>query len=121
MRTTLCCTLLAALLGIWPTTAQQPPRAPTLEERIARLESGLATVETRFGLESSRPADLGIGQTGAALAGRVDALERSLERLASDVQRIERLADTAARDASQAQRDASMAQQLAREASLRAR
>ena len=119
MRTILVSSIaLAALAAVVLAVAQPPPR--TMEERVGSLESALATLETRFGLETSRQPNLG-GETGQALAGRVTALERSLERLTTEVQRVERLADTAARDAASAQRDAMQAQQLAREASLRAR
>jgi hypothetical protein len=112
MRTTLrYCGAAAALSFLTVAASQAPPR--TLEERVAALESGLATMETRFGLERSRPPDIG-GESGLALAGRVTALERSLDRLAADVQRIERVADAAARDAASAQRDAMEARQLAR-------
>jgi hypothetical protein len=91
-----------------------------MEERVAALETGIATLETRFGLQSARAPDFG-GESGLALAGRVTAMERSLERLAVDVQRVERLADTAARDAAAAQREAMAAQQTARDAAMRAR
>ena len=111
METTLrYCGVVAALVFL-AVAAAQPPR--TIEERIAALESGLATLDTRFGLERARPADVG-GESGVALAGRVTALERSLDRLATDVQRVERVADAAARDAASAQRDAMEARQLAR-------
>jgi hypothetical protein len=116
------------VLGFWLTLAtlsvltfaiaQPPPR--TMEERVVALESSLASLETRFGLESSRQPNLG-GESGVALAGRVNTLERSLERLTTEVQRVERLADTAARDAAAAQRDAMTAQQMARDAAMRAR
>jgi hypothetical protein len=112
MRTTLrCCGAVAALSLLAFASAQPPPR--TMEERVAALESGLATIETRFGLERGRPPDIG-GESGLALSGRVTALERSIDRLATDVQRIERMADAAARDAASAQRDAQEARQLAR-------
>jgi hypothetical protein len=109
---------LAALSVLTLAFAQQRPL--TTEERVAALESGLATLETRFGLESTRQPTLG-GESGVALQSRVTTLERSLERLAVDVQRVERLAETAARDAAAAQRDAMSAQQMARDAALRAR
>jgi hypothetical protein len=112
---------LGALGVIALAAAQEPLRAPTLQERVTRLEADLATIETRFGIARSRPSDLGSGESGLALAGRVDALERSLQRLAGDVQRIEQLADNAAREAAQARRDASSAQQSARDAVMRAR
>jgi hypothetical protein len=111
MRTTLRCCGAVAALSLLTFAAAQAPR--TMEERVAALESGLATIETRFGLERSRPPDIG-GESGLAIAGRVAALERSLDRLATDVQRIERVADAAARDAASAQRDAMEARQLAR-------
>ena len=111
---------LAALAVLALTSAQEPQRARTLEERIVELERGLATIDTRFGIQSARLPDLG-GESAAALAARVDAVERSIERLANDLQRVDRLADTAARDAAQAQRDATAAQQTARDAALRTR
>jgi hypothetical protein len=111
---------LAALAILALTSAQEPQRARTLEERIVELERGLATIDTRFGIQSARLPDLG-GESGAALAARVDAVERAIERLGNDLQRVDRLADTAARDAAQAQRDATAAQQTARDAALRTR
>jgi len=100
--------------------AQAPSPARTPEERITALEKSLATLETRFGIESTREPNVG-GVSGVALENRVTALERALDRLASDVQRVERVADTAMRDAANAQRDAMTAQQMARDAALRAR
>jgi hypothetical protein len=108
-----CSSALAALSVLALAAAQPPPR--TIEERITALESELATLDTRFGLQSARPPDLG-GESGLALAGRVTAIERSLERLAFDVERVARVAETAARDAANAQRTA---EQAAREAALR--
>ena len=102
------------------TGAQQPPAPPTLEQRIAMLESGLATLETRVGLLGVQ-ASPSTGESMLALAARIDGLERSLERLTSDIQRVERLADNAAREAAQARREATAAQQTARDAAMRAR
>jgi hypothetical protein len=98
----------------------QEPAPQTIEQRIAALEAGLATLDTRLGLEAARPRD-GAPPSDAALAARIAGLERALERLTADVQRIERLADGAARAASAAERMAVAAQQAARDASLRAR
>jgi hypothetical protein len=109
---------LAAIAGFALAFAQ--PRPPTTEERVTALESALATLETRFGLESSRQPTVG-GESGLAIQSRVTTLERSLERLAVDIQRVERLADTAVRDAAAAQRDAMTAQQIARDAAMRVR
>jgi hypothetical protein len=122
MRTTVrYSTTMAALAVVTLAAAQEPLRAPTLQERVDMLERQVATIDTRFGLEATRPANLGIGETGVGLASRVDALERSLERLAADVARVQQLADNAARDAQQAQREAMSAQQTARDAAMRAR
>jgi hypothetical protein len=111
-------TALAALSVLALAFAQSRPL--TTEERVIALESAVATLETRFGLESSRQPTIG-GESGVALQARLTTLERSLERLATDVQRVERLADMAARDAAAAQRDAMTAQQLARDAMMRVR
>jgi hypothetical protein len=123
MRTTLrYSTALAALTVGAFALAQEPlRRSPTLQERVTELEANVATLQTRFGLESTRPSALGTGESGLALAGRVDALERTLEQLVRDVQRVQNLAENAARDAAQAQREAMAAQQAARDAAIRAR
>ena len=98
-----------ALLAL-PALAQQPPgpRAPTLEERVTALEATLASLDTLLGLERTRVGD-NPGQTDLAMAGRVQALERNLERLTTDVQRVQRIAEDAARAASAAQRTAEQA------------
>ena len=96
--------------------AQEPPeRGLTLEERVAALEAGLASFDTQLALERSRPGD-DAGQTELALAGRIQALERLVERLNTDLQRVQRTADDAVRAANAAQRDA---EQAARDAALR--
>lgn len=119
MRKVLACSLaFAALSALAWAAAQPPPR--TIEERITSLETAVATLDTRLGLESSRQPNIG-GESGLALQGRVTALERNLERLAADVQRVSRVAEQAARDAASAQRDAMAAQQAARDAAMRAR
>jgi hypothetical protein len=100
------CTAAVAGFGV---LAQQPPaRTRTLEERVAQLEAGVASMDTRLSLERTRIGD-DAGQTELALAGRVQALERMVERLATDVQRAQRAADDAARAAASAQRDADAA------------
>lgn len=119
MRKILACSLASAALAALAFAAAQPPPR-TIEERIASLEMSVATLDTRLGLESSRQPNIG-GESGQALQGRVTALERNLERLTADVQRVSRVADQAARDAASAQRDAMAAQQAARDAAMRAR
>lgn len=97
---------VAALLSSW--ALAQQPRAPTLEERVTALEASVATLDTRLERERTRVGD-NPGQTDLALAGRVQALERNLERLTTDVQRVQRLAEDAARAANAAQRTAEQA------------
>jgi hypothetical protein len=104
-----------AVLAISVAPAQPPPQRGTIEERVAALEAGLASLDTRFGLERTRSGD-DAGQTELALASRVQALERTIERLAVDLQRAQRTAEDAARAASAAQR---AADQAVREATLR--
>ena len=103
----------ASLVALAP--AQQPPdrqRTATLEERVTALEASLATLDTRLALERSRVGD-DPGQTELALAARVQSLERLVDRLQVDMQRIQRVADDAARAANTAQR---AAEQAARDA-----
>jgi capsule polysaccharide export protein KpsE/RkpR len=99
----------ASLVALAP--AQQPPdrqRTPTLEERVTALESSLATLDTRLALERSHIGD-DAGQTELALSARVQSLERLVERLTIDMQRVQRVADDAARAANAAQRTAEQA------------
>ena len=96
----------AALLG--SLALAQQARAPTLEERVIALEASLATLDTRLSAERTRIGD-DPGQTELALSGRVLTLERNLERLTTDVQRVQRVAEDAARAASAAQRTADQA------------
>lgn len=111
----------AAAALAWLTVAQDAPdERPTVEERLAALETAVATLETRLNLERTRPGE-NPAQTEVALAGRVTAIERTVERLTTDLQRAERLADNAARAAADAQREAQRAQQAARDAAMRAR
>ena len=104
---TRCFAFLAAALLASLALAQQA-RAPTLEERVAALEAGLATLDTRLELERTHVGD-NPGQTDLALSGRVQALERNLDRLTTDMQRVQRVAEDAARTASAAQRTAEQA------------
>lgn len=104
---TRCFTLLVAvLLASW--ALAQQPRAPTLDERVAALEASVATLDTRLERERTRVGD-NPGQTDLALSGRVQALERNLERLTTDMQRVQRMAEDASRAASAAQRTAEQA------------
>ena len=96
----------AALLASW--ALAQQPRTPTLEERVTALEASIATLDTRLELERTRVGD-NPGQTDLALSQRVQALERNLDRLMTDMQRVERMAEDAARAANAAQRTAEQA------------
>lgn len=107
-----------AALFVQGASAQGGAGAPTTEQRLAALESAVATLDTQLSLEIARPRAAGGDIT---LEARVTALERTVERLAVDVQRAERLADNAVRAASDAQRDAMRAEQAARDAVMRSR
>ena len=118
MKTSTC--LIAAMgavaLAAWALAQDSPARGPSVEERVAALEAGLATLDTRLGLVTSRPT-AEAGDTAFGISGRLAALENAMQRLSSDMQRVERLADNAARTANDAQRKADRAEQAA----LRAR
>jgi hypothetical protein len=104
---TRCFALCAAILLTAWAFAQQP-RTPTLEERVTALESSIATLDTRLERERTRVGD-NPGQTDIGLSGRVQTLERNLDRLMTDLQRVERTAEDAARTANAAQRTAEQA------------
>jgi len=108
-------TAVAALICLTFAAAQPPPqgqRAPTLDERVGALERELASLGTRFELRNSAvPSAL-----GGTLEPRVADLERTLDRLAVDLQRVERQADSAFREASDARREAMNASRDARDA-----
>jgi hypothetical protein len=117
---------LAATAGLFylAFAAAQPPapqagRPPTIEERVAALERGLASVTTRFDLRESAVAPT--PTTGAALESRLSGVERALERMQFDLQRVERAADNAQRAADSATREAADARRVAQDAALRAR
>ena len=119
---------LAATAGLFylAFAAAQPPapqtqagRQPTIEERVAALERGLASVTTRFELREAAVAPT--PTTGAALESRLSGVERALERMQLDLQRVERAADNAQRAADSATRDAADARRVAQDAALRAR
>jgi len=119
----------AAALVYLSFAAAQPPvqgppgnRPPTLEERVAALERGLASVTTRFEIrESAVPPSQSGAQNAAAFESRVSNLERSIDRLQQEIQSVQRAADSASRDAGDARRTAQSAENLARDAQLRAR
>jgi len=113
-KLTRACAGVAVLAAVCAASAQDPPTELTLEERIAALESRVAGLETRFELRDTLAG--GAGGGSAAAAARIVQLERSLELLAADLERVERQADTALREALQARRDAIAAQQVARDA-----
>jgi hypothetical protein len=110
--------------------AQPQPggRPPTLEERVAALERGLASVTTRFEIRESAvpPSQSGV-QNAAAFESRVSSLERSIVGLQQQLQSVQRAADSAqraadsaSRDAGDARRTAQAAESTARDALLRA-
>jgi hypothetical protein len=102
----------------WTVGAQDQQSEPTLEDRLAALEMTVTRLEAR--LDLNRTFDDTSGER-VTMSSRVTALERSLDRLLGDIQRVERQSDTAFREAMQARRDALTAQQLARDAANRLR
>lgn len=114
-----CAAAVLAGAAAWHAQAQDRPAAPaTVEQRLGALESAVATLDTQLSLEIARPNAAGVN---VSLEARIAALERTVNRLAMDVQRAERMADSAARAASDAQRDAMRAEQSARDAAMRSR
>jgi hypothetical protein len=110
----------AALIYLTFAAAQPPPqaqgqRAPTLDERVGVLERGFASLTTRFELRDAAVPSA----PGGALEPRIAAVERSLERLVFDLQRVERQADNALREAGDARREAMNAERAARDAAMR--
>jgi hypothetical protein len=118
-----------------PPAQQSPPqsqpgaRPPTIEERVAALERGLASVTTRFEIrESAAPASQSGNLNAAAFESRVSGLERSIGQLQQQLQSLQRAADSAqraadsaSREAGDARRTAQQAESTARDALLRAR
>ena len=78
---------------------------------LVGIRGGL-DLDTRLGLERSRIGD-DSGQTELALSGRIQALERMVDRLSVDLQRVQRTADDAVRLADAAQRTAEQAARAA--------
>ncbi len=109
-----------ALLLSGTAVLAQPPPEETLEERVARLESQIASLETQLQSRTTTGAgSLGRDAAGLDVLGRVDRLERRIDALNLDLQRIAQRVDTAARDASEARRTAQSAERAARDAMLR--
>jgi hypothetical protein len=130
---------LAALVYLSFAAAQPPTQPPpqsqsgarplTLEDRVAALERGLASVTTRFDIRESavQPSQAG-AQNAAAFESRVSSLERSIGQLQQQLQSVQRAADSAqraadsaSRDAGDARRTAMSAESMARDAQLRPR
>jgi hypothetical protein len=111
----------AALIYLTLAAAQPQPQGqrapPTLDERVGVLERGFASLSTRFELRDSAAPPI----AGGALEPRIAELERALDRLAVDLQRVERQADNALREASDARREAMNAERAARDAAMRVR
>jgi hypothetical protein len=104
-----------------PTQSLPGNRPPTLEERVAALERGLASVTTRFEIrESAVPPSQGSAQN-TGLESRVSNLERSVDRLQQELQSVQRAADAAQRAADSASREAGDARRTAQSAENAAR
>ena len=114
--------LVLATFYITTSYAQDLDPNEDVEERVARLESAVASLETQLLARTTTGAgSLGRDSAGLEMTGRVDRLEQRIERLALDVQRMTQQIDSAAREASEARRAAQTAERTARDAMLRAR
>lgn len=93
----------------------------TIEERIERLESMTASLETRLTARTSfgGAASLASSDRGLEVTTRLDALERRFDAFEAELKRLERRADAAVRQADTAQREAVRATSLARDAARR--
>lgn len=88
-----------------------------MEERLERLESAAASLETRLEARTSGgAASLASADRGLEVMRRLDALERRVYTLERALRDLERRADSAARQADAAQREAARAASLARDA-----
>lgn len=102
--------------------AQDLESTEDVGERLARLESAVATLETQLLARTTTGAgSLGRDSAGLDMTGRVDRLEQRIERLTLDLQRMTQQVDSAAREASEARRAAQTAERTARDAMMRAR
>jgi ABC-type transporter Mla subunit MlaD len=99
-----------------PATQPQGQRPPTIEDRVAALERGLASVTTRFNLREAAVPPAAAPPGGGALEARVGMLERTLDRLTQEIQNVQRSADSAQRAADAAARDAADARRTAQDA-----
>lgn len=117
--------LLTVILLPWlclTAVLAQDEDEPTLEERVAALERGLASLETRFQVSPAAvPGAISSIDTTRNLASQLMDLQREVERLRGDIQRVERKADAAQREAAGAERDALNAERIARDAANRVR
>ena len=79
----------------------------TLEERVAALEMGFATLDTRFVTRTTVGAgSLGTSNTGLAAQTEIDALQRQVQELNREIGNLRRQVDAATREATAARRDA---------------
>ena len=99
-----------------PATQPQGQRPSTIEERVAALERGLASVTTRFDVREAAVPPAAASATSGMLEGRVSTLERTLDRMQQEIQNVQRSADSAQRAADSASRDAADARRQAQDA-----
>lgn len=115
---------LAALLlsALSAGYAQDQEQELTVEERVAQLESQVARLETQLLTRTTSGAG-SLARDNPALdaTARIDELERRLESLTFEVQRLAQQLDMAEREASDARRTAMAAERAARDALLRSR
>ena len=87
--------------------SQTPSDSLTVEERLALLESQLATLDTRLNTRTTAGAgSLGAADAGLTVQIRIDALEQEVGNLTREVRDLNRQVAAAGREASAARRDA---------------
>ena len=98
---------LLALLFISIGYAQNLPETPTLEDRVAALEMGRATLDTRFSTRTTVGAgSLGSSDAGLTAQTEIDALQRQVQDLSREIGNLRRQVEAATREATAARRDA---------------
>ena len=87
--------------------AQNLQETSTLEERVAALEMGLATLDTQFSTRTTVGAgSLGTSDAGLTAQAEIDALQRQVQELGREIGNLRRQVDAATREATAARRDA---------------
>jgi predicted RNase H-like nuclease (RuvC/YqgF family) len=119
---------VALLLGLQPLVfgqdASRAPapgaqRGPTVEQRVAQLESTISMLQTELRRRTDVAGPDDRISRDMNLDNRLRDLERQIQQVNNSVMELQRQLGDAVRAASQAQSDAMLAQQIARDAQSR--